>query len=128
MDDPARQVSLDFVLAIASGFDFMRTSHTRMCPSDDADATKYGYSSSLLFVEGANFGASGEVIDFNGVIRTTRDGDRAGNVDAFDGGETGVGRLGTAGCCCTVACGKNGRALVLTPVAMEIGDTKKSEF
>nr|GMC62965.1 hypothetical protein Iba_chr02cCG8840 [Ipomoea batatas] len=50
-NDPARQVSLDFVLAIASGFDFsfppMRRSQTRMLPSDDADATKYGYSSSL---------------------------------------------------------------------------------
>lgn len=43
MDDPARQVSLDFVSASASGFGLsllvMRTSQTRMTPSDDADAT-----------------------------------------------------------------------------------------
>lgn len=49
MDDPVRHVSLDFVLASASGIGFsflvMRTSQTRMIPSDDADATMCWLSS-----------------------------------------------------------------------------------
>jgi hypothetical protein len=48
IDDPARQVSLDFVSASANGFGFslttMRTSQTRIIPFDDADATRYGSS------------------------------------------------------------------------------------
>lgn len=50
IDDPARHVSLDLVLASASGVGFpllaIRTSQTRITPSDDADATIYGSSSS----------------------------------------------------------------------------------
>lgn len=49
-EDPARQVSLDFVLAWANGvgllsFLAMRTSQTRIIPSDDADATIFESSS-----------------------------------------------------------------------------------
>lgn len=48
IDDPARQVSLDFVSASANGFGFslmaMRTSQTRIIPFEDADATRYGSS------------------------------------------------------------------------------------
>ena len=53
-DDPARHVSLDFVLASANGFGFsfmdMRRSQTRITPSDDADANKYGSSTVLSFL------------------------------------------------------------------------------
>lgn len=49
IDEPARQVSLDLVLASARGVGLplvaMRTSQTRITPSEDADATKYGSSS-----------------------------------------------------------------------------------
>lgn len=46
-------------------------------------------------MEGADLGACGEVVDFNGVIGATRDGGGAGNVGAFDSGE--VGREGKEG-------------------------------
>jgi len=46
--DPARQVSLDLVFVSANGFAFslaaIRMSQTRMIPSEDAEATKYGSS------------------------------------------------------------------------------------
>lgn len=53
-DDPARQVSLDFVLTSANGFGFsftaMRTSQTRITPFDDADANKHGSFTSPSFL------------------------------------------------------------------------------
>ena len=58
MDEPARQVNLDFVLASASGlgfsFEIIRTSHTRITPSDDAEAKMLGVSQawpSIFFLE-----------------------------------------------------------------------------
>lgn len=49
-DDPARQVSLDFVLASANGtglsFAVIRTSHTLIKPSEDAETTKLDASGS----------------------------------------------------------------------------------
>lgn len=51
-DDPARQVSPDFVVASANGFGLslmaIRTSQTRITPFDDADATKYGSSTETV--------------------------------------------------------------------------------
>lgn len=48
IDEPARQVNLDFVFASASGFGFsfevIRTSQIRMTPSDDAEAIKLDVS------------------------------------------------------------------------------------
>lgn len=48
VDEPVRQVNLDFVLASANGLGFsfaiIRISHTRITPSDDAEAKMLGVS------------------------------------------------------------------------------------